>query len=61
EAVPDSAPVPWVSSCKPDWLFPQDLSRLGFAGIDLGPISIGGKLAQFPGGPLPVLNLVKFG
>lgn len=37
------------------------ISRLGFAGIDLGPISIGGKLAQFPGGPLPVLNLVKFG
>ncbi|MDV4160086.1 NADP oxidoreductase [Rhizobium leguminosarum] len=37
------------------------ISKLGFAGIDLGPISIGGKLAQFPGGPLPVLNLVKFG
>lgn len=37
------------------------ISKLGFAGIDLGPISIGGKLVQFPGGPLPALNLVKFG
>ncbi len=33
--------------------------QLGFFGIDLGPLSIGGRLAQFPGGPLPVLNLVK--
>jgi 8-hydroxy-5-deazaflavin:NADPH oxidoreductase len=37
------------------------IQRLGFAGIDLGSLSVGGKLAQFPGGPLPVLNLVKFG
>ncbi|MCZ7932947.1 Pyrroline-5-carboxylate reductase [compost metagenome] len=37
------------------------ISRLGFTGIDLGPVSIGGKLVQFPGGPLPALNLVKFG
>lgn len=37
------------------------ISKLGFAGVDLGPISIGGKLVQFPGGPLPTLNLVKFG
>jgi predicted dinucleotide-binding enzyme len=37
------------------------IDRLGFFGIDLGPLSIGGKLAQFPGGPLPALNLVKFG
>ncbi|MBY5446731.1 NADPH-dependent F420 reductase [Rhizobium leguminosarum] len=36
------------------------IDRLGFAGIDLGPIAVGGKLAQFPGGPLPALNLVKF-
>ncbi|MDK1490297.1 NAD(P)-binding domain-containing protein [Sinorhizobium sp. 7-81] len=36
------------------------IDRLGFFGIDLGPLSIGGKLAQFPGGPLPALNLVKF-
>ncbi|NNG70114.1 NADPH-dependent F420 reductase [Rhizobium laguerreae] len=37
------------------------IERLGFAGIDLGPVAVGGKLAQFPGGPLPALNLVKFG
>ncbi|WP_331371614.1 NADPH-dependent F420 reductase [Sinorhizobium chiapasense] len=36
------------------------IDRLGFFGIDLGPLSVGGKLAQFPGGPLPALNLVKF-
>lgn len=37
------------------------IDRLGFFGIDPGPISIGGRLVQFPGGPLPALNLVKFG
>lgn len=37
------------------------IQRLGFAGIDLGSLPVGGKLAQFPGGPLPLLNLVKFG
>ncbi|WEX86252.1 NAD(P)-binding domain-containing protein [Sinorhizobium garamanticum] len=36
------------------------IDRLGFFGIDLGPLSVGGKLMQFPGGPLPALNLVKF-
>lgn len=36
------------------------IGRLGFAGIDLGPISIGGKLTQFPGGALPAINFVKF-
>ena len=35
------------------------IDRLGFAGIDLGPLALGGKLAQFPGGPLPNQNLVK--
>ena len=35
------------------------IDRLGFFGIDLGPLSIGARLAQ-PGGPLPALNLVKF-
>jgi hypothetical protein len=29
-------------------------------GIDLGPLAVGGRLVQFPGGPLPALNLVKF-
>jgi predicted dinucleotide-binding enzyme len=35
------------------------IDRVGFAGIDLGSLSVGGKLAQFPGGPLPNQNLVK--
>src|ERR1700716_2000351 len=37
------------------------IDRLGFAGIDLGPLALGGRLAQFPGGPLPNQNLVKIG
>ena len=37
------------------------IERLGFAGIDLGTLASGGKLAQFPGGPLPNQNLVKIG
>ena len=37
------------------------IGRLGFFGIDLGSIAIGASLVQFPGGPLPSLNLVKFG
>lgn len=36
------------------------IDRLGFFGIDLGSLAIGGQLVQFPGGPLPALNLVKF-
>lgn len=36
------------------------IDRLGFAGIDLGSLEIGSRLVQFPGGPLPALNLVKF-
>ena len=35
--------------------------RLGFAGIDLGGLIDGGRLMQFPGGPLPTLNLLKLG
>jgi predicted dinucleotide-binding enzyme len=37
------------------------IERLGFFGIDLGSLATGGRLAQFPGGPLPPHNLVKFG
>jgi predicted dinucleotide-binding enzyme len=37
------------------------IERLGFFGIDLGSLESGGRLVQIPGGPLPVLNLVKFG
>jgi hypothetical protein len=37
------------------------IERLGFFAVDLGALSVGARLAQFPGGPLPTLNLVKFG
>ncbi len=36
------------------------ITRLGYFGIDLGGLQQG-ALAQFPGGPLPGLNLVKHG
>ena len=36
------------------------IERLGFFGLDLGPLSVGGRLVQFPGGPLPTHNLVRF-
>jgi predicted dinucleotide-binding enzyme len=35
------------------------INRIGFAGIDLGNLHEGGKLQRFPGGPLPILNLIK--
>ncbi|QVV58464.1 NAD(P)-binding domain-containing protein [Leclercia sp. Colony189] len=34
-------------------------ARMGFATIDLGSLETDGHLQQFPGGPLPALNLVK--
>jgi len=37
------------------------LEKAGFATIDLGALASGGKLQQFPGGPLPTLNLIKLG
>ena len=37
------------------------IGQLGFFGFDLGSLEGGGRLVQIPGGPLPVLNLVKFG
>jgi predicted dinucleotide-binding enzyme len=37
------------------------IERIGFVGFDLGSLAVGGKLAQFPGGPLPNQNLVKVG
>lgn len=36
------------------------IERIGFAGIDLGPLASGARLMQFPGGSLPALNLVMF-
>lgn len=35
------------------------IGSLGFFGIDLGSLAIGSRLVQFPGGPLPALNLVN--
>lgn len=35
------------------------LQKAGFATIDLGGLASGGRLQQFPGGPLPTLNLIK--
>lgn len=35
------------------------IDDLGFTGIDLGSLADGGRLQQFPGGPLPVLNLIR--
>ena len=37
------------------------IDQLGFAGIDLGTLALGGRMTQFPGGPLPSLELVQFG
>ena len=37
------------------------IEQIGFVGIDLGSLAIGGRLAQFPGGPLPNQNLVRVG
>ncbi|CDY75187.1 FIG00487687: hypothetical protein [Caballeronia glathei] len=37
------------------------IGKLGFFAIDLGAIDGGGRLAQFPGGTLPALDLVRFG
>ncbi len=36
------------------------IEAMGFAPIDLGTLVEGGRLQQFPGGPLPTLDLVKF-
>lgn len=41
--------------------FSRVLAAIGFAVVDLGDLKHGGKLQQFPGGPLPVLNLIKVG
>lgn len=34
------------------------IQHVGWAPIDLGGLSLGGRLQQFPGGPLPTLNLL---
>lgn len=38
----------------------QLIERLGFSALDLGNLTHGGRLTQFPGGPLVVHHLVKF-
>ncbi len=35
------------------------IDKIGFAGVDLGSLTEGGKLQQFPGGSLPTLNLIQ--
>nr|WP_188188473.1 NADPH-dependent F420 reductase [Nonomuraea sp. SYSU D8015] len=35
------------------------IQHAGWAPIDLGALSSGGRLQQFPGGPLPTLNLLR--
>ena len=37
------------------------IARLGFAGIDLGPLASGGRLQQFPDGVLWGQNLIRLG
>jgi hypothetical protein len=37
----------------------QLLERIGFAVVDLGTLAAGAGQQQFPGGPLPTLNLIK--
>lgn len=37
------------------------LEKAGFATIDLGGLSDGGRLQEFPGSPLATLNLIKLG
>ncbi|MNL89237.1 hypothetical protein D3C87_2194360 [compost metagenome] len=34
-------------------------NKIGFATVDLGGLVSGGMLQQFPGGPLPALNLIQ--
>jgi predicted dinucleotide-binding enzyme len=41
--------------------FGDVIASSGFAGVDLGDLATGGRLQQFPGGPLPALNLIKMG
>jgi len=35
------------------------IEQLGFFGLDLGTLAVGGRLLQFPGGPLPAQHLVR--
>ena len=35
------------------------IAQLDFLGVDLGPLGVGGRLTQVPGGPLAMLNLIS--
>jgi predicted dinucleotide-binding enzyme len=35
------------------------IQRLGFAGVPLGDLGTGGRLHQFPGGPLPARDFIE--
>ena len=37
------------------------VNAAGWAAVDLGPLAVGGRLQQFPGGPLPTLDLLLQG
>lgn len=37
------------------------IEQIGFFGIELGTLAMGVRLVQFPGRPLPVYDLVRFG
>ena len=37
------------------------IDQLGFFGVDLGALAVGGRLAQIPGGSLPIHHFVKLG
>ena len=39
--------------------FSHILETIGFAPVDLGGLISGGRMQQFPGGPLPALNLIR--
>lgn len=37
------------------------IAKMGFAGLDLGDLTPGGRLQSFQTGPFPMLNLIKLG
>lgn len=37
------------------------LQKVGFSPVNLGGLATGGRMQQFPGGPLPTLNLIQVG
>ncbi|CAH1652728.1 hypothetical protein CHELA20_10861 [Hyphomicrobiales bacterium] len=55
-----SAPFRLPASSVIDHASAAIIEQLGFFGIDLGLTLVGSKLARFPGGPLPSLDLVRF-